>query len=180
MTDRDLDQLAGYFTKQGAEGDRLAWELTGADTKTASKTGSMSPLHLLVSAASGNAEHLARFREYEQATKRRRLFETSKGLRELLAVPALSESRDCVAEPALVPSEWLLSISRREFERLSDRPGMLSAVAQLIEGGALPEELLWWLSDRGIRSDLAPPAEPPPVLERVEAPPGAPAWLALP
>jgi hypothetical protein len=170
VTEREIDALAGYFTKEGA--DPLAWELTATDTKTRGE--SLTPAELLRYAAAGDPACRTLFREFEEATKGRRLIAWTPGLlRELRqSAPAADEQ---LAEP-MQPAECLVRIPRAAFDGHVDPVQLVGDLIAIVDAGVDGESLFWWLLDRGV--DVERVREHVPFVPRFDpGPPGAP-WLA--
>jgi hypothetical protein len=170
VTDREVDQLAGYFTKEGA--DPLAWELTATDTKT--RGDSLTPAELLRYAAAGDDSCRALFREFEQSTKGRRLISWTPGLLRELRQSAPADDQE-LAEP-MQPAECLVRIPRAVFDAHVDPVQLVGDLIAIVDAGVDGESLFWWLRDRGVDVVLA--REHVPFVPRFDpGPPDAP-WLA--
>jgi hypothetical protein len=170
VTDREVDQLAGYFTKEGA--DPLAWELTATDTKT--RGDSLTPAELLRYAAAGDHACRVLFREFEQATKGRRLISWTPGLLRELRQSAPADDQE-LAEP-MQPAECLVRIPRAVFDGHVDPVQLVGDLVAMVDAGVDGESLFWWLRDRGLAVER-PREYVPFVPVNDPGPPDAP-WLA--
>lgn len=161
VSDGDVSRLAGYFSKEmSAEG--MAWEMTGENSKGGG--ASLTPYELLVAGADGQESFRRLFREYEQATKGRRLIGYSTGLRKMLELAPPATADEILSEPELHEIEQLVTMRHETFEELARRKGLRGQVLALLDAGVTADELLWWLSDRGLHgwlSGVTPPDDRP-------------------
>jgi hypothetical protein len=175
VTDRDIDVMAGYLTKQGAQ--NIAWEMAGASYKRA-HPGSRTPAELLAEAVSGDTRAQVLWRDLEEGTRGRQMWAVSNGLRTLLDIP--SPDQDAALLEPEAPSTALVDVPAPEWEEAYRRPGLVAALMSFVESGGTAFEVQRWLRQRGITSYLCPVADPPPepfVRTVVPAPEGAPSWL---
>lgn len=149
------DVLAAYFTKgatYATSPGAAAYEVTGSVTKREGK-GGCTPFELLRAAQGGDERALARWWEYEAATKGRRQLTWSRGLRELLRLGVELDDQAIVDEDE--GGDVVAYITGQDYSRLA-RDGWLGDVleaAEIDDGGTVLRRLLRYLSVSCLHSD---------------------------
>lgn len=137
-----VDSVSGYFTK-------ATYELTGANLKNA-RFGNVTPFGLLESlVATGDAEDLDAWHEWERASKGRRQLTWSRGLRaKYLSQPELTDEE--VADLA-EDGETVAEFSAGVYTRLA----LSGVVPELLSLAYQSPALLWaWLDAHGVYYDV--------------------------
>jgi hypothetical protein len=131
------ERLAKYLSK-ATDHVSLGMELTHTQGKTARKSHGTFPhwLHLSEIRESGDAESLARWHEFEQASKGRRALTWSRGLRKMLLREDLEKTDEQIAEEA-AGDDVLLTIPGEAWDALvSDRPQIIPKILNAAEKGS--------------------------------------------
>ena len=131
------ERLAKYLSK-ATDHVSLGMELTHTQGKTARKSHSTFPhwQHLSDIRDVGDAEALARWTEFEQASKGRRALTWSRGLRKLLLAQDVEKTDEEIAEES-AGDETLLTIPGEAWDALvADRPQIMPMILSAAEKGS--------------------------------------------
>lgn len=153
VTDEHLDRMSGYFTKENSD---IAAEMTGGEYKNGAFH--RTPLGILRAAAAGDEHSAILYREYEVATRGRRLYASAGAqLRSVLAVAPAPIEAQAAEQPEPVKRDALVRLSRGTY-RLAASQGLLADLAVVAASEqSTGWDLAWWLVDRGLSSSPLDP-----------------------
>jgi hypothetical protein len=155
VRDEHLDRIAGYLTKE----QDIASEMTGQDWK--SSATHLSPLGLLRAAAAGEDWAAQRYREYELATKGRRLYASaSPALRDAIAAAAEPDEHQASQEPVATVRERLAVVPRPHWQGIARVPGLRGDLAQVVEEAVDGWGVVDFVARRGYLARIYDPAAP--------------------
>jgi hypothetical protein len=96
------------------------------------KAGGASAPALMELASTGEAQHVARWLEWERATKGRRAFFWSRGLKARLGIGETTDEDAATAEPIVVVAEW--ECDARTWRRVRARGRVGEVLDMLVRG----------------------------------------------
>lgn len=139
---------AGRYIAKVQESDswRLGLELTRSDLKTG-RRGSVTPFELVEAAHDGEAWALARWWEWEQVTRGRRMMTWSRGGRTTVGLLEEAPTDEELAEEE-VGGELVLSLNPSSWARIAQKPGAEAGLLNAVEDGGLYAAGVWLLELR--------------------------------